>query len=116
MLRVIAVIALGYKGETAARLEAVPQQPGQAAKSVTNADVVSMTTAKLSDAVIVGAVQQAAEADFDLSPSALIALKNAGVSDRVLQAMQARRATAAQPNGAQPRPTRGLGGNAAELP
>ncbi|MBK5295537.1 MAG: hypothetical protein JJE40_00180 [Vicinamibacteria bacterium] len=71
---------------------------------MTNADVVSMTAAKLSDDVIVGAVQQAATTDFDLSPEALIALRNADVSDHVIKAMQAR-AKSQTANGANASPT-----------
>ena len=69
---------------------ASPACAAQTATRVTNADVVAMTTAKLSDEVVISGLQQAATAAFDLSPEALIALKNSGVSDRVIQAMQAR--------------------------
>ena len=66
---------------------------GQSAGSIapmTNGDVVSMTKAGLSEQVIIAALQENAAPDFDVSPSALISLKNAGVSDRVIEAMQAR--------------------------
>ncbi len=115
MLRPIAVIAVGLLGVTSGQSEARPVQAEQSAKPVTNADVVSMTTATLSDDVIIGALQQAATADFDLSPRALIELKNAGVSDRVIQAMQARSKTA-KPNEAEPNPAGRLGGAATESP
>jgi hypothetical protein len=89
MLRTISAVALALMAVASGSPAAWAGQAGQTAKSVTNADVISMTTAKISDDVIVGAIQQAATTDFDLSPSALIALRNAGVSDRVMQSMQA---------------------------
>lgn len=113
MFSAIAVIAVGMIGVMTGHSEARSRQAVQTPKSVINADIVAMTTAKLSDDVIVSAVQQAATTDFDLSPGALIALRNAGVSDRVIQAMQAQAKTA-QPKEAQPNPAGGLGGAAAE--
>lgn len=113
MFSAIAVIAVGMIGVMTGHSEARSRQAAQTPKSVINADIVAMTTAKLLDDVIVSAVQQAATTDFDLSPGALIALRNAGVSDRVIQAMQARTKTA-QPKEAQPNPAGGLGGAAAE--
>jgi hypothetical protein len=95
MLRVIAVVIAGMIGAMNDHSEARPTQAGQTSKSVINADIVAMTAAKLSDDVIVNAVQQAATTDFDLSPGALIALRNGGVSDRVIQAMQTRAKTLA---------------------
>jgi hypothetical protein len=63
---------------------------GQAEKSekkpLTNADVVSMVKAGLGESTIVLAIQHSAS-DFDTSPQALIALKNQGVSQKVLDAM-----------------------------
>jgi len=63
---------------------------GQAQKSekkpLTNADVVAMVKAGLGESTIVLAIQHSAS-DFDTSPQALIALKNEGVSQKVLDAM-----------------------------
>ena len=87
-MRLAVAFVVGVVGLTSGHLEAGRQQTVQPA--VTNADVVSMTDARLSDEVIIEAVQQAAAIDFDVSPAALVALKSAGVSERVLQAMQAR--------------------------
>jgi hypothetical protein len=70
---------------------------------VTNADVVDMAKARLSDDIVTNAIQQAQAVEFDLSPAGLIALKNAGVSERVIQAMQAR-AKSAEPLAAQRAP------------
>src|ERR1700730_7276510 len=97
----VAAISVATCGIASAQVTGVPT------KSVTNADVVSMVTVRLSDDVILGAVQQAATTDFDLSPEALIALKNDGVSDRVLQAMQTSKT--AQLNAAQANSTGTLG-------
>lgn len=60
----------------------------QAREEMTNADVVRMVSAKLSDAVVIKAIEGANQRRFDLSPTALIELKNAGVSDGVILAMQ----------------------------
>ena len=87
-MRLAVAFVVGVVGLTSGHLEARWQQTVQPA--VTNADVVSMTDARLSDEVIIEAVQQAAAIDFDVSPAALVALTSAGVSERVLQAMQAR--------------------------
>lgn len=53
---------------------------------LTNRDVIEMTRAKLSDAIISKAIQ-ANRTEFDLSAPALIRLKNAGVSQAVIEAM-----------------------------
>lgn len=61
----------------------------QKAKSaMTNADVIQMVSAALSEQVIITSIRQAASRDFDLTPTGLIALKKAGVSDKVIQVMQ----------------------------
>jgi len=54
--------------------------------SLTNADVVKLTKAKLEDDVIIDKIKSSA-CRFDMSTDALIVLKEAGVSDRVIQAM-----------------------------
>jgi hypothetical protein len=60
----------------------------QAAKmSVTNYDLIEMADAKLSDQVILNAVQTRG-GQFDLSPSAIIELKRHNVSDQVVMAIQ----------------------------
>ena len=58
-----------------------------AAQAVTNYDLVEMTRAGLSEDLIVSTIQSRG-GRFDLSPSGLIALKQAGVSDRVVLAAQ----------------------------
>jgi hypothetical protein len=58
-----------------------------AAQAVTNYDLVDMTRAGLSEDVIISTVRSRG-GRFDLSPSALIALKQNGVSDRVVIAAQ----------------------------
>jgi Sel1 repeat len=62
---------------------------GQAAPTeITNSDVISMTKAGIGEQTIILALQRG-PAKFDTSPQALIALKGAGVSDQVLNAMLA---------------------------
>lgn len=70
----------GYAAAHGANIQA-------AAQAVTNYDLAQMTQSGLSEAVIVGAIQQRG-ARLDLSPQGLIQLKQAGVSDGVLIAAQ----------------------------
>ena len=70
----------GYAAAHGANIQA-------AAQAVTNYDLAQMTQSGLSEAVIVGAIQQRG-ARLDLSPQGLIQLKQAGVSDAVLIAAQ----------------------------
>lgn len=66
-----------------------PAKPPAAADTrMTNADVIQMAGAGLSEQVIVGAIKQAAGKNFDLTPMGLVSLKKAGVSDNVIVAMQ----------------------------
>lgn len=54
---------------------------------LTNQDVVKMVRAGLSETVVLAAVRSAKLTRFDSSPDALIALKQAGVSDGIVAAM-----------------------------
>lgn len=56
------------------------------AERLTNADVIGLTTAKLSPDVIIAAITHA-ETSFDTSTTALIALRKAGVANAVISAM-----------------------------
>lgn len=58
-----------------------------AAAAVTNYDLVSMTKAGVGDDLIISTIRSRG-ARLDLSPQGLIALKQAGVSDRVVLAAQ----------------------------
>src|ERR1700688_94361 len=62
---------------------ALPQQPQ---KPLTNDDVVKMVKAGLPEGTIVSAIQATAT-NFDISPDALISLKNAGATQPVMDAM-----------------------------
>src|SRR5262249_21141189 len=53
---------------------------------LTNDKIAKMATFKLGDTVILGKIKTS-QCSFDTSPDALIKLKQAGVSDAVLQAM-----------------------------
>ena len=67
------------------------------AQAVTNYDLVQMTQARLSDDLIISTIQTRG-GRFDASPTGLIGLKQAGVSDRVvLAAQQASRPTGPVP-------------------
>jgi hypothetical protein len=74
----------------------------QTKKPLTNSDVVEMTKAGLTENTIILAIQQG-PSQFDTSPSALIQLKNQGVSAKVLDAM-------IQPNGSTAVPSQPTGG------
>jgi hypothetical protein len=76
---------------------------GQAAGTATlsNGDVIKMVQAKLSDAVVVTTIKSSS-CKFDTSPGTLIHLKEAGVSDAVLQAMAESGGVAAKPAGNMP--------------
>ncbi|HSC16871.1 MAG TPA: hypothetical protein VLI71_17210 [Gammaproteobacteria bacterium] len=67
-----------------AAIEVAPEVPG----TVGNADIQEMVAAEFSDSTII-AVIDANVVEFDLSPRALVALKNAGVSEHVIEAMLA---------------------------
>jgi|GEM_PF-4105397 len=55
-------------------------------KRMTNSDVVSMVKAELPESVVVLAIQKSA-AGFDITPQALIALKNDGVGAKIIEAI-----------------------------
>lgn len=67
-----------------------------AAQAVTNYDLVRMSQAGMGDDLIVSTMR-ARGARLDLSPEGLIALKQSGVSDRVLMSAQDMRGGAAPP-------------------
>lgn len=58
-----------------------------AAMAVTNFDLVEMTRAGVGEDVIISTIRSRG-GRFDLSPNGLIALKQSGVSDRVVMAAQ----------------------------
>ena len=58
-----------------------------AARAITNYDLIRMTQAGVSDDLIISTIR-ARGARLDLSPAALISLKESGVSDRVMIAAQ----------------------------
>lgn len=62
----------------------------QSGEPITNEDVIKMVRAQLSTSIILTTIQAAKPVKFDVSPAALVALKEAGVDDRVIEAMQAR--------------------------
>lgn len=61
---------------------------------MTNADVVKLVRAGLSDALVVQTIRQAAATKFDTSTDALVQLKSSGVSDAVIATMLAPKARA----------------------
>lgn len=60
----------------------------QSQDQMTNSDVLEMVKAKLSAGAIVKAIESASSVNFDLKPQSLIGLKQAGVDDRIIEAMQ----------------------------
>lgn len=64
-----------------------PDQPGDQTPGVlTNNDIVKMARVKLGDGIIISKIK-ASPPNFDMSVNALVKLKEAGVSDAVIQAM-----------------------------
>ena len=59
----------------------------QTQQAVTNVDVIHLTQSGISEDVIISAMRSQG-GRFDLSPQGIINLKNSGVSDRVILAMQ----------------------------
>lgn len=76
----------GTSAEAAPMTSMATSKP--AAGGMTNADVIAMVNAGLSDLVIANSIRQAADRSFDLSPSGLVGLKKAKVSDSVIIVMQ----------------------------
>jgi len=94
----------GYISNTVVRsveLRWRPVAPSLRASSTIfeNSDVIAMVKAGLSDNIIIAAVRQSDLAEFDLSPAGLIALKESGVSEAVIQALIERIAVAAPDSG-----------------
>jgi hypothetical protein len=82
-----------------------------ASPKMTNEEVIQLVTAGLSDQVVATSIRQASNRDFDLTPTGLITLKKAGVSDAVIVVMQEKGSTSqastaggAQASEAPPRP------------
>ena len=80
-VRLVCLAVLALSAAVFAQAPAVP--------ALKNEDVIKMVTAQLSTSIIITTIESAS-VDFDLSPTALIALKEAGVEDAIIEAMQAR--------------------------
>jgi hypothetical protein len=80
------------KGVASARLSASTPEPGADGPSagsseiLTNHEILQLVKAKMSDAVVITKIK-ASTCRFDVSTQSLTALKEAGVSDAVLQVM-----------------------------
>jgi hypothetical protein len=61
---------------------------------LTNADIIKMASAKLGDPIIMSAIKSEPCCNFDTTVNGMIALKKAGVSDAVIQAMRDAQAAA----------------------
>jgi hypothetical protein len=96
---------------------AVQGQQGEAPDEVlTNSDVVKMAKAKLGDGIIIGTIKTTA-CNFDTSVNAMVKLKEAGVSDRVIQTMRDAKAAVNEPAPAtSPEPQQGEAPAAAPVP
>lgn len=65
--------------------------------ALSNSDIVKLTQAGLSEGVIITAIADAKSSQFDVSPAALVSLKEAGVADAVIARMMARVTAAVAP-------------------
>ena len=63
-------------------------QPSPGPSTMTDNDVIQLVTAGLSEQVVATSIRQAPAKNFDLTPTGLIALKKARVSDAVIVVMQ----------------------------
>lgn len=63
---------------------------GQAGDAMTNDDVIKMVRAELSTTIILSTINAAPAVAFDVTPAGLVALKTAGVSDALIEAMMAK--------------------------
>jgi hypothetical protein len=70
-------------------LGAVASAQTQGRQTLTNDDIIKMVRAQLSTNIIL-ATMETSNVDFDLSPNGLIALKQAGIDDQMIVAMQAK--------------------------
>jgi len=93
-------------------LAASSVQAQQSGKPLTNDDVISMVKNLLPESVILSAVKTN-DADFDVSATGLIALKKAGVTAKVMEAMLAA-ANNKKSNGSNPAPAQGTNGAAGQ--
>jgi hypothetical protein len=81
----------GKEGPSAAQAPGgSPERDRGAEKALTNADVVALMKVGLDDALITSKVQQAKAVVFDLSTDGIVALKKAGASNAVIDAMMKR--------------------------
>jgi hypothetical protein len=84
------------KTPPAAVKKSSPSKPVAATAPMTNQDVVKLVKAKVSDDLIIAKIKQS-KTKFDVSVDALVALKEAGVSDNLIAVMMNPAAPAAPP-------------------
>ncbi len=81
-IAVAVAIAWAVTGALSAAQSGAPEPP------LTNGDITKMIAANISEPIIITAVEIAQRRNFDLSANGLVALKQAGVSDAIIAAMQ----------------------------
>lgn len=80
------VVAQAQKPTPAAHTQK-PAAPAKPDLGMTNEAVIKMVKSGLSEDLIIGAIKGATKKSFDLSADGLIALKTAGVSDKIMMIM-----------------------------
>jgi hypothetical protein len=70
--------------ETQSPAASVTNPPPQGPSKMTNDEVIQLVTAGLSEQVVTTSIRQASTKNFDLTPTGLLALKKAGVSDALI--------------------------------
>ena len=91
ILRVCLICTLSFLGLFGVPLGMFGQQASQRSqekKGLSNDDIISMARVRFPDSTIIKAIQ-VNETNFDLSATALVELKNAGVSQAVIETMLA---------------------------
>jgi hypothetical protein len=84
-IALLLALTVGVQGQTHKKASVTPGKT-VATSGVTVEDVIKMSKASLSDAIIVQQIKKNGK-PFDLTPDQLIQLKTSGVSDRVIQVM-----------------------------
>jgi hypothetical protein len=93
LFRRVRALCAGASILTALTVAAAAQSGGT--QTLTNDDVIKMVRAQLATGIILTTID-ASNAKFDVSPAGLIALKDAGIPENLIQAMQAKMRTLAQ--------------------
>jgi hypothetical protein len=108
------VLILAFAATAVGATPSSAQASGGAAfeATLTNEEVIQLVRLGLGEEVLVAKIKQAPRVDFRLDTAGLVALKNAGISDKVMAAMLDR--SSAKPSDAAPMMAGPFGGSSAQ--